>query len=406
MIKPDQPHGRINDATPWPVMQEDTNHPELRLSPADAELLDRLLAGEPLAELIGADEPDRAEHISRLLSLLDQWEANDAEPGLSQRTVAGVLACAPVSLSPADGEALDALLDLRRQGLSDGPMPAGVRGRVAGVQGVLGLLNHATDEPVPGGLADRTVQTIEQDRRSRQQRSALSTQTIGGERLGTVGIRQIAATAALLILAVSILLPMLSNAKRDAQIAQCSQNLAGLGADLQQVAIDNKGATHRAARPEAEVYNPLAKLARTRVDGTTLPASEAGYFVLLDQQRITSQHLACPTGSRQDPAALYNGQNPAAGGPFRIFLKARPIFADTNPLYRVTPKGLVRQAGVPSMTRSANHGGKGQNVLISDGSVQWMIRPAVQRDADNSDNIWLYQPDDNADRDEDIFLTP
>ena len=96
-------------------MQEDTNHPELHLSPADAELLDRLLAGEPLSELIRSDEPDRAEHVSRLLSLLDQWQASDAEPGLSQRTLTGVLSVAPVSLCPADGEALDALLELRGQ---------------------------------------------------------------------------------------------------------------------------------------------------------------------------------------------------------------------------------------------------------------------------------------------------
>ena len=48
-------------------MQEDTNQPEeRRLSRADAELLDRLLAGEPLAEVVDADEPGRAEHVSRL----------------------------------------------------------------------------------------------------------------------------------------------------------------------------------------------------------------------------------------------------------------------------------------------------------------------------------------------------
>lgn len=387
-------------------MQNDMNHPETRLSPADAELLDRLLAGEPLADLISTDQPDRAEHISRLLSLLDQWDAADAEPGLSQRTLAGVLAFAPISLSPADGQALDALLDLRRQGLTDGPMPAGVRERVPGVAAVLGLLDHANHEPIPGGLAEATMQAIERDRATQQQRSALAARAFNSERTGSVGIRQIAATAALLVLAVSILLPMLSNAQRDAKIAQCSLNLAGLGADLQQVAFDNKGQTHRAAQPDTDVYNPLAKLARTRVDGSLLPASEAGYFVLLDQQRITSQHLSCPSAAQQDPAALYNGQNPAAGGPFRIFLKARPIFADTNPLYRVTPKGLVRQANVPSLTRSANHAGKGQNVLISDGSVRWMLRPTIDRDADNSDNIWLYQPDNNTDQDEDIFLTP
>ncbi|MFK7789153.1 MAG: hypothetical protein AB8C95_06595 [Phycisphaeraceae bacterium] len=377
------------------------------LSPKDAELLDRLLAGEALADVVGTNDPNRAERVSRLLSLLDQWEASDAEPGLAGRTLSGVLATQPVSLSSADAEALDALLELRVQGLADGPMPAGVRERLAGVRRVLELLDQTDGEPIPSGLAKRTIQAIDQDRLAQQQRSAMSSMNIASHRQGPIGIRQIATTAALFVMALSILLPVLSNAQRDAQIAQCGQNLAGLGGDLQQIAFDHNGNTHRPAQPEADVFNPLAKFARTNLDGSTIPASEAGYFVLLDQQRIASQHLSCPTGKRNDAAALYNGQNPAAGGPFRVFLKPRPIFADANPLFRVTSKGLVRDQDIPSLSRSLNHNGAGQNVLISDGSVQWMIRPAVQRrDSQDSDNIWLYQPDADADQDEDIFLTP
>ena len=392
-------------------MQNDMNHPEpIRLNRADAELLDRLLAGETLADLIDASEPNRAEHVSRLLSLLDQWEAQDSEPGLAQRTLTGVLASAPVTLSADDAQALDAMLDLRRQGLSDGPMPAGVRERTAGVANVLGLLDRAGDESIPADLAERTMEAIERDRTTRQQRTALSTMQIASDRAGSIGIRQIATTAALLLMAVSILLPMLSNAQHNAKIAQCSENLAGLGTDLQSIAFDNKGMTHRSVKPtspaEPDVYNPLAKFARTGVDGTPLPANEAGYFVLLDEQRITSRHLACPTGGKNDTSALYNGQNPAAGGPFRVFFKPRPIFADTNPLYKVTNRGLVRQDGVADMSRSLNHNAAGQNVLISDGSVQWMIRPAIQNDASASDNIWLYQPNEKADKVDDIFLTP
>ena len=388
-------------------MQNDTNQPDFPcLSRADAELLDRLLAGETLSELIDADEPNRAEHVSRLLSLLDQWEASDAEAGLTQRTVAGVLRANPTTLSAEDGQALDALLDLRRQGLADGPMPSGVRERVAGVRTVMGLLDRAEGEQVPGGLAERTMQAIEQDRLSRQRTSTMSATAMGGERQGSISIRQIATTAALLLMCLSILLPMLSNAQRDAKIAQCSSNLAGLGVDLQEIAFDNKGETHRAAQDQPDALNPLAKFARSDVDGSTIPASQVSVYVLLDENRVSPEHRYCPSVGVGDPAGLYNGQNPAAGGPTRIFLNARPIFADTNPLYRVTPKGLVRNADVPSLTQSANHAGKGQNVLISDGSVQWMIRPAVQRDSDKSDNIWLYQPDKTSDQEDDIFLTP
>lgn len=384
-------------------MQNDTNHPDSpRLNHADAELLDRLLAGEPLAELVDVDEPNRAEHVSRLLSLLDQWEATDAQAGLAQRTLVGVLGADPVTLSAEDGQALDALLDLRRQRLADGPMPSDVRERVSGVRAVLALLDRAEGEPVPGGLADQTMQAIERDR---QRRSAMPGMQFNSDRQGSISIRQIATSAALLLMCLSILLPMLSNAQRDAKIAQCSSNLAGLGVDLQEIAFDNKGLTHRAAQDNPDALNPLAKFARSEVDGSTIPLSKVGIYVLLDEQRVSPEHRYCPSVGAGDPAGLYNGQNPAAGGPLRVFLQARPIFADTNPLYRVTPKGLVRQPDVPNLTRSTNHEGKGQNVLISDGSVRWMIRPAVQRDTDTSDNIWLYQPDEKSGQD-DIFLTP
>ncbi|MEM9021242.1 MAG: hypothetical protein AAGC44_11805 [Planctomycetota bacterium] len=392
-------------------MQYEKNHPEeRRLSRADSELLDRLLAGETPSELLDADEPERAARVSRLLSLLDQWEAHEAEPGLAQRTMAGVLTADPVSLSAEDGEALDACLSLRQQGLTNGPMPSGLRERVAKLQAVLSILDRVDDEPVPDGLGDRTMQAVEKDRQAQEDRSVLSSMAVSCDRQGSVGFRQIATTAALFVMALSILLPMLSKAQRDAEITQCSQNLAGLGGDLQGLAFDNKGETHRSAQPRAGVFDPLAKFARTNVDGSAVPANQASYFVLIDQTRVASKHLSCPSGRSDDPAMLYNGQNPAAGGPFRLFVQARPIFSDANPLYRVTPKGLVRNEDVPSMARSLNHGGAGQNVLISDGSVRWMIRPVVNRDANTSDNIWLYQPgknrDSNAVQDQDIFLTP
>jgi hypothetical protein len=374
-----------------------------KLSEADAAALERLLAGESLADVIAASEPDRAERVSRLLSLLDAWKADDPKPGLVASTMASVLANDPVTLSPADGEALDAVLDLRRQGLNDGPMPAGVRERVAGVSAVLSLLDRSDDEPVPADLRDRVMQAVDADRRAQAQRTALSSMAVSHDRHSTIGIRQVATTAALLLMCLSILLPMLSNAQKQAEIAQCGENLAGLGADLQQIAFDYKGQTHEPSRPDTSTFNPLARFARTAVDGSIIPPEEAGVFVILDEQRLASRHLSCPAGERNDPASLYNGQNPAAGGPFRIFLKPRPIFADANPLYRVTDRGLVRNGDVPSLARSVNHNSAGQNVLISDGSVRWMIRPAVQRDHETADNIWLYQGDATQD---DIFLTP
>lgn len=387
----------------------DPNTPDrglTKLSPADAELIERLLAGESIGDVMDADQPQRAERASQLLSLLERWEARDAEPGLSGRTLAGVLAAAPVSLSDEDGQALDALLALRRQGLADGPMLTGSRERADRVSGVLALLDRVADEPLPGGLAERTMQAVQHDREEQRRLSIASAMASGDQRLGGGSIRQLATTAALLLMVLSVLLPMLDMGRRDAMIAQCEQNLAGLGADLQQVAFDNKGATYKPDQPETGIFDPLSKFARRGLDGSSIPDSKVNLFVLMDERRVPSAHLTCPAVGPNSPDAQYNGQNPVAGGPFRVFLEARPIFADTNPLYRVTAKGLILNEDAPTLSQSKNHDGVGQNVLISDGSVEWMVRPAIGSDSDTSDNIWLYQPPNNQDGDSDIFLTP
>lgn len=390
-------------------MQNDLNQPEHpRVCPTDADLLDRLLAGEALADLAKAHNPQRVERVGQLLALLDQWQADDSTLGLANRTLAAVLHHHPVRLSAEDAQALDALLQQRREGLDEqGPMPAGLRKRAQAIQNILHLLEPGCDEPVPGGLVAATQQAIEQDRLDHQRRSAMSTMAISGHRQSTIGIRQIAATAALFIMALSVLLPMLSNAKHHAQVAQCSNNLAGLGTDLQNLAFDNKDHTHRPAKPaERNRFNPLAKFAQSRLDGSTVPANQANFFVLIDQQRVAARHLTCPAGDPHDPTSLYNGQNPAAGGPFRIFLKPRPIFADANPLYTVTTQGLVRNPNTSNLAPSPNHNAKGQNVLSSDGSVQWMTQPTLPSNTDTRDNIWLHQPSPTAEQDNDVFLTP
>ena len=383
------------------------------LSERDAALVDRLIAGETIgpddvpAGMPPESDAERVERAQRLLGLLKHWQAPDPEAGFASQTVGQVLCADPVKVSDADGEALAALLELRRQGLETGPMPAGAKVRAERVAGVLSLMDRVKDEPVPGGLVKRTMQTIERDREEERRRSAMRIGGPNDTRPGGFNIRQLATTAALLLMVLSVLVPMLQKGQRDAQIAECSQNLAGLGADLQSFAIDNKAS----ARPTASTHSPgifkeLSGFARKDLDGAEVPASRVNLFVLLDQRRIESQHMACPSADPKTNAGYYNGQNPIAGGPLRVFLQSRPIFSDTNPLYRVTPKGLVRDTTIPGLTRSQNHDGVGQNVLVSDGSVKWTVRPAVLNTSKQEDNIWLLQPSGDAQSEPDVFLTP
>lgn len=384
-----------------------------RLSPADARLVDHLINGEPVD---GPIDPAQLARVRDVLGLLERWEAADPDADLSTQTLSGVLALAPVRLSEQDGLALDALLDLRRLGLSQGPMPAGAKARAQRVASVLSLLDQTADEPVPAGLTKRTLAFIEQDRLAQQRMSIASASAGGRWRPAGGSIRQIATTAALLMMVLSVLLPVLDKSRRDAMIAQCEQNLAGLGVDLQQFASDNKGSL-KASMPGSRdsepaspgIFNHLSGFASRQVDGSRVPANSVNLFILLDERSDRgSEHLICPAAKDPgSPTALYNGQNPIAGGPLRVYLQPRPIFADTNPLYRLTANGLVRDTAIPGMTRSKNHDGVGQNVLISDGSVDWKVRPAVLREgAEGEDNIWLLQQPAGGSDEADVFLTP
>jgi len=337
----------------------------LTLSEQDAALIERLIVGEPIDP---AADPARVERARGVLSLLERWQAGHLRPGLGDQTLAAVLTATPMTLSEADGQALDALLRLREKGLDigTGPVPADSKARVQRVGQLLALMDRAADQPAPGGLIERTMKAVEQDRHEQRRLGLASPSPDADTRPGGFNLRQLATTAALLLMVLSVLLPMLDKGQRDAKIAQCSENLAGLGVDLSSYAMDNKQKTTPPGA--ADEFTDLARLARIDLDGSEVPASRARLFVLLDKRRVQSEHLTCPSvAGAQSPKGYYSGQNPLAGGPLRVFVEPRPIFADTNPLYRVTPTGLVRNIDIPGLTRSANHDAFGQNVLISDG---------------------------------------
>jgi hypothetical protein len=61
------------------------------------------------------------------------------------------------------------------------------------------------------------------------------------------------------------------------------------------------------------------------------------------------------------------------------------VIADANPLTEASRLGL-RASHLQS---SNNHGQSGQNMLFSDGAVEWHTSPLVGDGAGTTDNIWL-----------------
>ena len=204
-------------------------------------------------------------------------------------------------------------------------------------------------------------------------------------------------------MSLSVLLPIMNKGREDAQIAQCGANLAGLGGNLDNFALDNDGSTDIFAE----------HFASSRPDGTEIPPEEVSIFVFVDQVQAEAHDVVCP--SAPDPEfGYYNGQDPTEGPLISIYVeRPRPILADTNPLYQLGPNGLTRNLTTNTNTTSINHGGRGQNVLIGDGSVLWMVRPTYEyplAPGENgsvaetfSDNIWTQQTDEE---DDEAYLTP
>ena len=65
-------------------------------------------------------------------------------------------------------------------------MPAGSGERAARVAQLLNLIDRSVVEPVPEGLGDRTIQTVERDRETQRRRSMMISPSAGEVRPGAI----------------------------------------------------------------------------------------------------------------------------------------------------------------------------------------------------------------------------
>ncbi|XAM01335.1 hypothetical protein OT109_08060 [Phycisphaeraceae bacterium D3-23] len=382
-----------------------------RLSPDDARALDAALG-----ELSLSADADRAQRLSAVLSLLDHWPIEDPSPELTQALLgrletirrAGTTSAA---LCESDGAALDALLAARAAGCDAGadacPIPPGGRERAAAATSVLGLLDRWQADDVPAGLAERALQHVH-EARQRESVARLPQDRPASSHGWSIGLRQVGSAAALILISMSLLVPVLSKARTDAEVASCKANLGGAGNGLYQYANDHLGGLpQNPANPPN--FSPLMEFAED-ADGQSLPSSAVHMLVLPRDGYLREEQLTCTAADASLPAGgRYSAQAIEGSRALRLSSLEGPVMADTNPLYRREGNLVIRKAGWESAA-SANHNGIGQNVLLSDGSVMWTLRPVVQHH-DTDDNIWLRditppRPEQDTAQTLDAFLTP
>ncbi len=376
------------------------------LTPADAAALDAALG-----ELAGHAPAERDARVRAVLALLGRWHADDPPATLVDAALARVESlrsaqAGRVTLCDGDARALDALMDQRAAGAEDGPVPAGLRARRDAFWALLRLLDtdRPGSEPSPVGLADRTLAHIE------RQRWALAATQAAAEagaphRGWTLGLRQAGTVAALVLISLSLLLPVMSKARADAEQATCRANLAKAGTGLTQYAND-----HREGLPAGPTFGALSAFVDDH-RGDAAATSAIHLLTLPREGYLRQEQLTCTSA---EPTlvmgGLYSAQAIEGTRALRLPAFNGPVMADTNPLYTIRDGRLTRLPGWDN-TASQNHRDAGQNVLMADGSVAWVLRPVVTP-YDDHDNIWTQRAvlkrdaDQTDDTDYDAFLVP
>lgn len=312
-------------------------------------------------------------------------------------------------LSPEDAAAVDALLD--RRGDPDAwksALPPDQAARAERVSQLLALLELDPVEPAPDDLTERTLARIAaQNQRLRfaEQVDMLREAPTG---LG-FGWRQFLSAAAIFVIGLSLLMPVLERSRAEAQRIACAANLQQAGMGFTRYAADFGGVLPRRSVEPGEVWWNVGdtgnahRHAAARAD-QSVNSNSAHLYLLFKSGYAAADALYCPTNTHTTPDVLsrerddwaapeavsFSYQNQYTPRPIR--LETRPglaLLSDRNPLFVVKVGRVTFDPTTSALAPSRSHGSAGQNVLLADGTVTWTIRPMVQRNGqDRRDNIW------------------
>ncbi|MEM8782192.1 MAG: hypothetical protein AAGE65_04975 [Planctomycetota bacterium] len=330
-------------------------------------------------------------------ALMDRDAAEMAEqtPGdLADRTDQHITAyrsaARPAQLHPADAAAVDALLAGQTGGAA--LLPADLAERRGGVEAVLGLLDRdgaGRDE----SAADLTARTMDAVRAARQRERVA--QQIDMLREGPpsagVSLRQVFSAAAILLLGVTLLLPVMQQSRNNAMQAACATNLGVVAQAFGTYASDHAGVFPRAASVAGSSWWNVGQPDAVTPNGE-VRSNSAHLYLLVRGGYVSADRLACQGNAdaarggqmtvRQwdwsSPLSVsYSYQNQFTPQVLRAddAMPNLAVLADKNPLFVPRAGRLVFDPRARITDASRQHGGAGQNVLRIDGSAAWTIMP-------------------------------
>lgn len=317
-----------------------------------------------------------------------------------------------VTLTGADAQALDTIIEsrtaagpLKLAGLpyasNDAAPPPPPTPPSVLVSHTLKLLAQSPVAVPPEDLAQRTLQRVAQARRG--QRFGRPSQA-GQWQLSSFGWFEAAALAAVVVIGVSVVWPVLERTRAAARQLSCANNLAAVGNAIGSYAADFDNQMPRGHVLPGSVWWNVGQTGEPR---DPVQSNSAHLYRLIRLGYAGQEILSCP----DNPAAMrflnleahdwptpasvsYSYQNQHT--PFAIRLDNLDeiaILADKNPLFIARPgqtQGMQFRLDLPPTAPTAFHSSlHGQNILTSTGRVLWSNEPF----GPNADAIWVTRQD-------------
>ena len=355
---------------------------EFALSSGSARALDALVeAGFDVAKA-APELRAEAERAARLLGMLE-GPALQADPALTDVIMARIALSEelPAEMSAADHAALESLV---MHGFEASRVPGSLRERAERHRALADLVCAGQVAPVDG-LVDRTLAAVQREIDAEEDRFDVESRraVFSGMRLA-----DIMSVAAMLLIATAVVWPLVTSLRESQQRALCVGRIGTMATAFGNYAMGASDALPVAAGSVAEgVWWDV---------GTAGRSNSANLFKLAPEGYLAVEDMACPGNPEARTAAVEPGERDwhefdevsfsyqhvdiassrvwEAPGRF-------VVLADRSPITVLNKRGQV----APAEANSLNHGQRGQRVLMSDGSAQWLRSPVLP----DGDNIWL-----------------
>ncbi len=356
--------------------------PGVALSPQDSAALDALLAADFQISRVEENLRDRAERVGQLLGLLDAPEVT-CDRSLVDVTIQRIARQAEPELCAEDADALDAWAiadyDADRA-------PGSLRDRAARHETLAGIVRDSDIHATPL-LVERTFQAVA-SRVAADRSQGLSMRASRGWRSA-----DLISMAAMVLIGVSVLWPSFSYMGQKSRQIACKSNLASVASAMGHYAGD-----HRNEFPVATAG--FGGTPWWNVSPEKPTSNAANLFTLARTGYSKLRDLACAGNPHADrgevkPNTFDWANLESVSFSYQIMAgEARPnwrrdagepakvvVLSDRSPVVL----HAVKREVIDPMENSPNHDGRGQFVLLADGSVAWMSTP----ERGCGDNIWL-----------------